>query len=72
MSIAATLNVPEISCDHCKHSIEGAVGALDGVESVNVEIEPKTVHLTYDESILGLDRVKSAIEAVGYEVPDQS
>lgn len=72
MSINATLNVPEISCDHCKHSIEEAVGALSGVESVNVEIEPKTVDLTYDESVVDLDQVKSAIEAVGYEVPDQS
>ena len=26
-----TLSVPEIHCDHCKMSIEGAVGALDGV-----------------------------------------
>ena len=25
------LSVPEIHCDHCKMSIEGAVGALDGV-----------------------------------------
>ncbi len=72
MSTTTILRVPEISCDHCKHSIEGAVGALTGVESVNVEIEPKTVHLTYDESALGLETVKAAIEAVGYEVPDQS
>ena len=27
-----TLSVPEIHCDHCKMSIEGAVGALDGVD----------------------------------------
>lgn len=72
MSTTTTLSVPEISCDHCKHSIEGAVGTLTGVESVNVEIEPKTVHFTYDESVLGLEQVRSAIEAVGYEVPDQS
>ena len=30
----AVLNVPSISCNHCKMAIEGAVGALAGVRSV--------------------------------------
>jgi copper ion binding protein len=43
-----TLVVPEISCGHCKQSIEGAVSQLDGVSSVEVEIEPRRVNLAYD------------------------
>ncbi|MEE9582486.1 MAG: cation transporter, partial [Acidimicrobiia bacterium] len=34
-----TLSVPDISCGHCKSSIEGAVGPLDGVELVEVAID---------------------------------
>ena len=34
-----TLSVPDISCGHCKSSIEGAVGPLDGVELVEVAIQ---------------------------------
>ena len=41
--IHISFSVPDISCDHCKESIEGAVGALDGVESVEVGIESKMV-----------------------------
>lgn len=67
-----TLSVPEIHCGHCKSSIEGAVSALDGVESVDVDIEPRTVHLRYDESTVGMEEIKAAIEAVGYEVPDRA
>jgi copper chaperone len=66
-----TLVVPDISCGHCKQSIEGAVSGLTGVSSVEVEIEPRTVNLTYDSAAVGIDEIKAAIEAVGYEVPDQ-
>ena len=53
-----TLSVPEITCDHCKNSIEGAVGALDGVASAEVNVEAKTVIVGFDapasiEGIIG-------------------
>ncbi|HEX2152602.1 MAG TPA: copper ion binding protein [Acidimicrobiia bacterium] len=67
-----TLNVPDISCGHCKSSIEGAVSALDGVESVVVDIEPRVVSLSYDEATVDLDDIKAAIEEAGYEVAGQA
>jgi copper chaperone len=66
-----TLVVPEISCGHCKQSIEGAVSQLDGVSSVEVEIEPRRVNLAYDATAVDIEQIKAAIEEVGYEVPDQ-
>lgn len=66
------LTVPDISCAHCKESIEGAVSNLPGVRSVEVEIEPKAVNLEYDEAEIDLGRIVTAIEEVGYDVPDHS
>ena len=43
-----TLDVPDISCGHCKMSIEGAVGELDGVDTVEVVIDARTVSIDYD------------------------
>jgi len=63
-----TLQAPEIHCDHCKMSIEGAVGALDGVESVDVGIADATVRVAYDDSRLELGTIKEAIEEQGYAV----
>jgi copper chaperone len=63
-----TLNVPDISCGHCKSSIEGAVGALGGVARVEVHIVDRTVDLDYDDTALTLDQIVGAIEEVGYEV----
>ena len=66
---ARTLSVPGISCDHCKMSIEQAVGALPGVDAVEVDISARTVGLSFDEAAVALDQIIDAIEEVGYEVP---
>ena len=67
-----TLSVPEISCGHCKSSIEAAVSPLDGVERVEVQIDERTVQLDYDGTDATLTTIVAAIEDVGYEVPDQA
>jgi copper ion binding protein len=67
-----TLSVPEISCGHCKSSIEAAVAPLDGVDRVEVQIEAQTVDLEYDGTEATLTAIVTAIEDVGYEVPDQA
>ena len=61
-------NVPDIHCDHCASSIEGAVGAIDGVESVDVQIEKRTVDVTYDDAVVEMAEIVTAIEGQGYEV----
>jgi copper chaperone len=63
-----TLSVPDISCAHCKTSIEGAVSPLAGVDSAEVEIDARTVEVKYDESAVELDAIIAAIDEQGYEV----
>ena len=67
-----TMSVPEISCGHCKSSIEAAVSPLDGVDRVEVQIDERTVQLDYDGTDTTLTTIVAAIEDVGYEVPDQA
>lgn len=62
-----TLQVPDISCDHCKMSIEGAALAIEGVQAATVDIEGKQVTISYDPAV-GLDTIVTAIEDQGYEV----
>jgi copper chaperone len=61
------LAVPDISCDHCKMSIEGAVGELAGVSQVEVSVVDRTVDVDFAEPLTRADIV-SAIEEQGYEV----
>ena len=62
---ARTFNVPGISCGHCKNAIEGEVGSLEGVSSVDVDIDTKQV--TVDGSADDT-QIREAIEEAGYEV----
>jgi copper chaperone len=62
------LEVPEVTCHHCVSAIEGAVGALDGVQSVKVDLERKDVTVSFDEAELELAQIIAAIEAEGYGV----
>jgi copper chaperone len=59
-----TYRVPGISCGHCKSAIESEVGALDGVESVVVDIDSKQVAVV---GSAGDDAVRAAIVEAGYE-----
>jgi copper chaperone len=70
--VSQTLSVPEISCGHCRSSIEAAVSPLDGVDRVEVQIDERTVQFDYDGTDATLTTIVAAIEAVGYEVPDQA
>ncbi len=60
-----TYSVPAISCDHCKQSIEGAVSKLEGVESVVVDIDARSVQV---DGPVPDEKVKAAIQDAGFEV----
>jgi copper chaperone len=61
------LNVPDVSCNHCKTAIENAVSGLPGVDRVEVEIATKSVAVDLDAAG-DLGAVKAAIEDEGYAV----
>lgn len=63
-----TFNVPDVSCAHCQKAIERSVGALRGVEIVQVDLDGKRVDVTYDPTASDRTSVVRAIEAAGYAV----
>lgn len=68
MTTQVQLQVPEVHCDHCKSSLEGAVGALEGVKRVEVSVPTATIDVSFDEGSLALDSIKTTIEGQGYAV----
>ena len=68
LNMRKTLQVPEVHCDHCKTSLEGAVGGLGGVASVEVSVPYATLDVSYDEESVSLDTIKTTIEEQGYAV----
>lgn len=67
-----TISVPEIHCDHCRTSIEGALQPLDGVQRAAVDMRQRTVTVAYDDVTIDRQALIDAIEDQGYEVPASS
>jgi len=65
------ISVPEIHCDHCKTSLEGALRPIGGVADASVDVEARTVTVTYDDASVERSVLVKAIEDQGYEVPAQ-
>jgi copper chaperone len=64
----AILEVPSVSCSHCKAAIEGAVGAVDGVRQVVVDVGEKRVTIDFDADRVSLDEIETVVDEEGYEV----
>lgn len=63
-----TIRVPEVHCDHCVTSIEGALRPMDGVQDAAVDLDTTSVTVTWDPSTASLDQFVAAIEDQGYLV----
>lgn len=66
--IETTLSVPDVSCEHCVRTINGALGEVAGVEQVHVDIPSKTVSLAYDEKQVSMERIEEILDEAGYPV----
>ncbi len=60
--------VPDMSCSHCENAIKKAVGELNGVENVLVDLNSKKVSVEYEEAKVSVDTIKVTIEDQGYAV----
>jgi copper ion binding protein len=67
-----TLVAPDISCEHCQHAIEGALGELQGVSKVKVDIPTKTVQVTYNPQQVSLPKIEEVLDETGYTVAKQA
>ena len=63
--------VPEISCGHCKETIEATVSSIETVESVTVNIDQKLVDVK-STSNLDLSLVSEMLDEQGYTVVQSS
>ncbi|WP_405179247.1 cation transporter [Nocardia sp. NBC_01377] len=64
-----TYTVSGMSCEHCSNAITGALTALPGVDSVDVEIATGKVTVT-GASSGAHDVIRAAVDEAGYEVVD--
>ncbi|MDZ7674793.1 MAG: copper ion binding protein [Acidimicrobiales bacterium] len=67
MSTTNTFTVAGMTCGHCVQSVEEAIGEIDGVESVTVDLDSGLVTVRSDTAI-STDAVASAVDGAGYRI----
>lgn len=66
MAETITYTVPGMSCDHCKAAVSEELSAVEGVESVEVDLDAKLVSVTggaLDDAALRAAIVEAGCEA---------
>jgi copper ion binding protein len=62
-----TYTVTGMTCGHCVSSVSAEVGALPGVNEVDVDLATGAVTVT-SEQPLQLDAVRAAVDEAGYQL----
>ena len=67
MTRTTTYTVVGMTCGHCVSSVSEEVGALAGVEAVDVDLAAGTLSVTADPSV-DEPAVRAAVEEAGYSL----
>ena len=67
IKMATTLKVKGMSCQHCVMSVTKALGQLDGIKNVQVDLAKGEVRFDNTKE-LAFDKIEKAVTDAGYEV----
>ena len=60
------IGVYGMTCGHCQKRVADAISSLEGVESVEVDLESERATVSYDPQKISLDEIKGAVRKAGY------
>ncbi len=63
----SVLKVKGMSCQHCVMSVKKALGKVEGIQNVDVDLEKGEVRFENTKSV-ALSQVEKAIKEAGYQV----
>lgn len=63
----ATIKIKGMSCKHCVMAVQKALGEIDGVKDLKVNLEAGEA--TFDEAgPVDMNKVREAVQKAGYQV----
>ncbi|AKB85137.1 Copper chaperone [Methanococcoides methylutens MM1] len=62
-----TIKVEGMSCGHCQMAVTKAISGLEGVSSVDVDLEKGEAAVSYDPQATDIDAIKKAVNDAGYK-----
>ncbi len=70
MSIETTLKIPAIHCSGCVKTVTRTLEALPSVKVTGVDTATKLARVQFDASAVNLDRIREALDEVGFFAED--
>ncbi|MHB1486574.1 MAG: heavy-metal-associated domain-containing protein [Acidimicrobiales bacterium] len=67
MAQTTTIEVGEIHCESCEHTIATALSKLNGVLRVIPSAKTNQVKISYDELALNEANLRAALAEIGYD-----
>ncbi|MDO4794042.1 MAG: cation transporter [Filifactor alocis] len=64
----ASIEIKGMSCGHCVQAVTQALKSVEGVKSAEVDLAENKAEVEYDEAVVSLEALHSAIENVGFDV----
>lgn len=61
-----TVNIPNISCEHCTNTIERELSELKGIIKVKAEADTKMVTIEWDESATDWKQIADLLDEIGF------
>ena len=65
---SAMMMIEGMSCGHCVKWVTDALTNIDGVTKVSVSLAEKKAIVEYDEGLVTVETMRSAVERAGYSV----
>jgi copper ion binding protein len=59
--------IPNISCNHCVHTIKNELEEVPGVKSVSADVDQKTVQVTFDAPATE-EEIQKLLKEINYPV----
>jgi copper chaperone CopZ len=64
-----TFDIPNISCNHCVHTIETEIADLAGVRSVHADVNTRRAIIMYDEPATE-EKIRELLAEINYPALD--
>jgi copper chaperone len=62
------LKISGMTCNHCKMKVEKALRTLDGVESVQVDLNTGQATVSFDSAKLRAEDLRTVVSEAEYEI----
>jgi copper ion binding protein len=67
-----TLSVEGMTCQHCVKAVQSAIGGLEGVVNVSVDLDQAEAKVTFDPDRVDVNEIIKSVEEAGYTASEKT